>query len=98
MAARLNMGLVERDEPLHVIPATYQADGMDQVLKLPGTKVLMKTGRKMAQVRESIQKSGQQAVMIENCGMPGERIFEGAENIPEKSGYYSLIIVKGEQI
>ena len=92
------MGLVERDEPLHVIPATYQADGMDQVLKLPGTKVLMKTGRKMAQVRESIQKSGQQAVMIENCGMPGERIFEGAENIPEKSGYYSLIIVKGEQI
>ena len=98
VAARLNMGLVERDEPLHVIPATYQADGMDQVLKLPGTKVLMKTGRKMAQVRESIQKSGQQAVMIENCGMPGERIFEGAENIPEKSGYYSLIIVKGEQI
>ena len=98
VAARLNMGLVERDEPLHVIPATYQADGMDQVLKLPGTKVLMKTGRKMAQVRESIQKSGQQAVMIENCGMPGERIFEGADNIPEKSGYYSLIIVKGEQI
>ena len=98
VAARLNMGLVERNEPLHVIPATYQADGMDQVLKLPGTKVLMKTGRKMAQVRESIQKSGQQAVMIENCGMPGERIFEGAENIPEKSGYYSLIIVKGEQI
>ena len=98
VAARLNMGLVERDEPLHVIPATYQADGMDQVLKLPGTKVLMKTGRKMAQVRESIQKSGQQAVMIENCEMPGERIFEGAENIPEKSGYYSLIIVKGEQI
>ena len=98
VAARLNMGLVERDEPLHVIPATYQADGMDQVLKLPGTKVLMKTGRKMAQVRESIQKSGQQAVMIENCGMPGERIFEGAENSPEISGYYSLIIVKGEQI
>lgn len=98
VAARLNMGLVERDEPLHVIPATYQAEDMDQVLKLPGTKVLMKTGRKMAQVRESIQKSGQQAVMIENCGMPGERIYEGAENIPEKSGYYSLIIVKGEQI
>lgn len=98
VAARLNMGLVERDEPLHVIPATYQAEDMDRVLKLPGTKVLMKTGRKMAQVRESIQKSGQQAVMIENCGMPGEQIYQGAENIPEKSGYYSLIIVKGEQI
>lgn len=98
VAARLNMGLVERDEPLHVIPATYQAEDMDQVLKLPGTKVLMKTGKKMARVRESIQKSGQQAVMIENCGMPGEHIYQGAENIPEKSGYYSLIIVKGEKI
>lgn len=98
VAARLNMGLVEREEPLHVIPATYQAGEMDQILQLPGTKVLMKTGRKMAQVRESIQKSGQQAVMIENCGMPGEKIYEGAENLPEKSGYYSLIIVKGEQV
>lgn len=34
------MGLVEMAEPLHVIPATYNAKNMDEVLKLPGTKVL----------------------------------------------------------
>lgn len=94
VAARLNMGLVEMAEPLHVIPATYQASEMDNVLKLPGTKVLMKTGRKMEQVRESILNSGQKAVMIENCGMPSEKIYETAEAIPKQAGYYSLIIVK----
>ena len=94
VAARLNMGLVEADQPLHVIPATYKAQEMDEILKLPGTKVLMKTGKKMKQVKESIEKSGQKAVMIENCGMPSEKIYPSAEEIPEDSGYYSLIIVK----
>ena len=74
VAARLNMGLVEADQPLHVIPATYKAQEMDEILELPGTKVLMKTGKKMKQVKESIEKSGQKAVMIENCGMPSEKI------------------------
>ena len=94
VAARLNMGLVEADQPLHVIPATYKAQEMDEILKLQGTKVLMKTGKKMKQVKESIEKSGQKAVMIENCGMPSEKIYRSAEEIPEDSGYYSLIIVK----
>ena len=94
VAARLNMGLVEMAEPLHVIPATYRAEEMDEILKMPGTKVLMKTGSKMQQVKESIVNSGQQAVMIENCGMPDEKIYLSAEDIPEKAGYYSLIIVK----
>ena len=94
VAARLNMGLVEADQPLHVIPATYKAQEMDEILELPGTKVLMKTGKKMKQVKESIEKSGQKAVMIENCGMPSEKIYRSAEEIQEDSGYYSLIIVK----
>lgn len=97
VAARLNMGLVEMAEPLHVIPATYNADTMDDILKLPGTKVLMKTGKKLKQVRESILESGQAAVMIEDCGMPTEKIYECAEDIPEQSGYYSLIIAKEKE-
>ena len=94
VAARLNMGLVEMAQPLHVIPATYKAQEMDEILQLPGTKVLMKTGKKMKEIRESILRSGQKAVMIENCGMPEEKIYQCAEDIPESSGYYSLIIVK----
>ena len=32
--------------------------------------------------------------MIENCGMADEKIYYGADEIPEDAGYYSLIIVK----
>ena len=32
--------------------------------------------------------------MVENCGMPNEKIYECLEDIPEKAGYYSVIVVK----
>lgn len=39
----------------------------------------------MKAVRESILRSGQDAVMIEDCGMPSEKIYKSAEEIPEQS-------------
>lgn len=95
-AARLNISLVERDEALHVIPGTYKADSMDEVLKLPGTKVIMKGGKKIGNIRESIIASGQQVNMIENCGMENEGIYRSAEEIPDDASYFSLLIVKDE--
>ncbi|HIS81231.1 MAG TPA: precorrin-2 C(20)-methyltransferase [Candidatus Scatomonas merdavium] len=91
VAARLNMGLVEKAEPLHVMPASYQ---ISDALKLSGTRVLMKAGKKMGQVKEELKAMGAEAVMIENCGMPDEKIYRSADEIPEDAGYYSLIIVK----
>ena len=91
VAARMNMSLVERSEPLHVIPASYQ---IEEALKLPGTKVLMKAGKKIKEVKQQIKASGNQAVMIENCGMSEEKIYRCVEEIPDNAGYYSLIIVK----
>ncbi|MDU7026251.1 precorrin-2 C(20)-methyltransferase [Robinsoniella peoriensis] len=91
VAARLNMGLVEKAEPLHVIPASYQ---IEDALQLPGTKVLMKAGKKMARVKEELRNRNESAVMIENCGMENEKIYRSVEEIPEDAGYYSLIIVK----
>ena len=93
VAARMNMGLVEKAEPLHVIPASYQ---IEDALKLSGTKVLMKAGKKMGQVKQQLLEQSGEVVMIENCGMEGERCYRGAEEIPEEAGYYSLIIVKEE--
>ena len=82
-AARLGMPLV--------IPATYQ---VKEALKLPGVKVLMKTGKQMKAVKEEIRKCGASAVMVENCGMADERIFMSLEEIPDEPGYYSLLIVR----
>ncbi|MDO4522197.1 MAG: precorrin-2 C(20)-methyltransferase [Eubacteriales bacterium] len=94
-ASRLNMGLVEKAEQLHVIPASYQ---IEDALKLPGVKVLMKAGKKMGEVKKLLVASGQDVVMVQNCGMPGEQIYDCAEDIPEDAGYYSLIIVKEKEI
>ena len=94
VAARMNMSLAERSEPLHVIPASYQ---IQESLKLPGTKVLMKAGKQMEKVREQVKDLGNRAVMIENCGMPDERIYASGDKIPASAGYYSLIIVKEKE-
>ncbi len=97
VAARLNMDLAETSQLLHIIPATYNADNIEDVLALPGTKVLMKSGKKMGKVKEGILKSKNKSVMIENCGMADEKIYTKAEEIPENAGYYSLIIVKEDK-
>ena len=82
---------LKKAEPLHVIPASYQ---IEDALKLPGTKVLMKAGKKMRNVKEQLLAQGAEAMMIENCGMPDEKIYRSVEEIPEDAGYYSLIIIK----
>lgn len=91
VAARLNQGLVEKAEPLHIIPASYQ---IEDALKLPGTKVLMKSGKQIGNVKRMLKATEAKAVMIENCGMPDETIYRDVDEIPENAGYYSLIIVK----
>jgi len=85
------MGLVEKAEPLHVIPASYP---VEEALRLSGTKVLMKAGKKMGRVKEELLKLDAEVTMIENCGMEGEACYRSAREIPEEAGYYSLIIVK----
>ena len=91
VAAKLNTGLVENKDMLHVIPASYQ---VDDALNLDGTKVFMKAGKKIGAVKEKIKQAGAEGMMIENCGMPDEKIYKSVDEIPENAGYYSLIIVK----
>ena len=89
--AALNTGLVEKKQQLHVIPSSYE---IEDALKLPGTKVLMKAGKKMPLVKEAVARMAADVYLVENCGMDGERICRGADEIPEDAGYYSLIILK----
>lgn len=93
-AARLNIGLVENKDELHVIPASY---GIEEALKLPGTKVFMKAGKKMPEVKEAVRKSGQRLLMVENCGMENEKIYTDVDDVPDASSYYSLVIIKEEK-
>lgn len=93
VGAALNMGLVEKEQQLHIIPSSYE---IEDALQLHGTKVLMKAGKKMPLVKEAVAKMDADIYMVGKCGMKDERICRGAEEIPEDAGYYSLIIVKDD--
>lgn len=90
-AARMDMGLVENKEELHVIPASY---GIEESMEIPGTKVLMKAGKKMPYVKQVVREKGLEAEMVENCGMSNEHIYRTVDEIPDDAGYYSLMIIK----
>lgn len=90
-AACTNTPLAEWNEQLHIIPAVHR---LDDRLQMPGNYVLMKSGKKMDQVKEILAESGREVVMVENCGMENEHIYRGADAIPDDAGYYSLIIAK----
>ncbi len=90
-AARTNTSLVEWNEQLHIIPAAHRPDSkLDQ----PGNYILMKSGKKMKQVKEVLAASGREITMVENCGMENEHVYHSLEEIPDEAGYYSLIIAK----
>lgn len=96
VSAKLNQGLVEQSQMLHILPSTY---GVEGGMDLPGTKVLMKPGKKLKSIKEKLSEyTDSQAAMIERCGMEQERIYHTAKEIPEQTGYYSLLIVKEREI
>ncbi len=90
-ASRLNIPLVEWNELLHVVPAVHKTE---EPLNLPGTYVLMKSASDMAKVKKLLKDSGKDVLCVENCGMEDEHIYRSVDEIPDKAGYFSLIIAK----
>ena len=87
------MGLAENREELHIIPASY---GVEESLGLNGTKVLMKAGAKMPDVKQAVAARKMEIHMVENCGMPGEAVYPdlSRERPPEHTGYFATLIVR----
>ena len=75
-AARVGIPLCEWNEPLHVMPALHK---LGDDLSLPGNYVLMKSGSHMAEVKEILRKSGRDVNVVENCGMPNEKVYRGVD-------------------
>lgn len=93
-AARLGVSLVSGDSPLHVIPVG--GGSLEPALDWPGAKVLMKAGGHLPEVAEALRKGGQleRAALVEDCGLPTERVCSGLTEDMEKTGYFATVIVK----
>ncbi|MEG0798293.1 MAG: precorrin-2 C(20)-methyltransferase [Acidaminococcaceae bacterium] len=94
VAAKLNVALCERAEPLIILPGSYQA--ASKFLDGPGNKVLMKSASEIGRVREELRVRGltDHAAMVERCGLPGEKIYTDLEQVDAQSSYFSIILVK----
>lgn len=90
-AAKLGVSLGERQEQIHIIPASYD---IETAMQLPGTKILMKAGKKMPFVKQCVSQHQGWAAMVENCGMPDEHLWTDPDGMPEHPGYYTLVIAK----
>ena len=90
-AAKLGVSLGEKQEQIHIIPASYD---IEMAMQLSGTKILMKAGKKMPFVKQCVKKHQGWAAMVENCGMPDEHVWINPDNMPDQPGYYTLVIAK----
>ena len=94
VAARLQTSLTDRNDPLHIVPAG--AGSLEEALDLPGTKVLMKSGKTMGQVLDTLAQRDllDKSALVQDCGMPTEQAYVDLRKVPADTGYFSTIIVK----
>ena len=97
VAAKLNVSLCERSEPLIILPGSYK-ESMS-FLSGPGNKVLMKSASEIKKVRDELEERGllNNAAMVERCGLSGEKVYRNLKDIDEKSSYFSIILVKEKE-
>ena len=93
-AARVGESLADRSEQLHIIPSNYE---IEKALEYPGSKVLMKAGSKLSFVKQILKEKETEGIMVENCGFPDEQIYYDMDRAPEKTSYYTTILVRQKQ-
>lgn len=93
VASTLGISLCDKGELLHIIPASY--GNTQELLDLPGNKVLMKSGRQLGDVLDELKNRGllSKAQMVERCGMTDEKIYRTLEDV-DASSYFSVIVVR----
>ena len=97
-ACRLGISLGEKNEEIHIIPASYS---IEEALKYSGTCIYMKSGRHLkellAGLREQQEKGRRlRAYGVANCGMENEQVYQGLDELEKAEGYLVTVIVKME--
>jgi len=90
-AASLNDSLCEANEPLQIIPASYD---WRKIPVVKGTRVFMKSGKDIIKLRDDL--SDKHAMMVERASMKDEIVFKDLNELQEPSSYFSLVVVKDD--
>jgi precorrin-2/cobalt-factor-2 C20-methyltransferase len=96
-AAAFGTALCEGDETLLIIPARH-SKSVDELLGLPGNKVIMKSGKNLAHVLDALKKRGyaDKTKLACRVTMEGQRLFGsiGEYESAQESGYFTIALVK----
>ncbi len=93
-AAVLGTSLTTMKKPLHIIPAGY--GDFEEHLGLDGTKVIMKAGSALPEVKRILCQKGltDKASLAANCGLPNQRVYQSIEDACDIEGYFATILMK----
>ena len=94
VAARLNQPLCEKAQRLMIVPASHGE--VEDCLNVDANLVFMKAGRELGALKDKLADHGllERASMVANCGMEGEAVYPRFADVPEGTGYFSVVLVK----
>jgi precorrin-2/cobalt-factor-2 C20-methyltransferase len=96
-AAMLNLSLVEKAEKMAILPCLSEVEYMKPDLERFDCVVLMKVGRRFADLRELLRKMGllQYSHLALKIGTPQEQLSSDLDSVdPSTVTYMSLVIVR----
>ena len=96
-AAALREPLCERSEQLLVSPVS--TGDVDAALDVYGTKVFMKSGKRLGELRDTLRGRGiaDRAMVVANCGLEGQEIVPNLDEADSLPDGMSITIVKGDK-
>lgn len=98
VSARLGISLGERNDAIHILPGSY---GVDEIGRLSGTKVIMKSAGRAGNVAQRIAEAqecgGCRVYAVTNCGMAEEKICTDISQMEKDPGYFTTFIVKEQE-
>ena len=79
---------------LDIVPGGY--DDVCLAIGWPGTKVVMKARRSLADTKRILREEGafDGAELVEDCGLPGERVYRSLDDVPDRGSYFSTMVVR----
>ena len=91
VAARLGRSLTRMEEPLHILPGRM---ALDEALELPGTKVLMKSGKAVRETVQALERHNMldHAAMVADCGLETEQVYTDLRHLPKEVSYFATIV------
>ena len=84
----------EMSSPLHIVPGGY--DDVRRAIGWPGTGGVGKARRSLADTKRILREEGafDGAELVEDCGLPGERVYRSLDDVPDRGSYFSTMVVR----